>query len=33
VNFVVVAFDRPFLGEIGIKSEPYPLVYDQLMRR
>jgi hypothetical protein len=33
VIFVVFAFDRPFRGDMGIKSEPYQLVYDQLMRR
>ena len=31
VIFVVFAFDRPFRGDMGIKSEPYELVYDQLM--
>jgi len=33
VIFVVFAFDRPFRGDMGIKAEPYQLVYDQLMRR
>jgi hypothetical protein len=33
VIFVVLAFDRPFRGEMGIESEPYRLVYDQLMKR
>jgi hypothetical protein len=33
VIFVVFAFDRPFRGDMGIKSEPYQLVYEQLMRR
>ena len=33
VIFVVFAFDRPFRGDMGIKSEPYQLVYDQLMKR
>lgn len=33
VIFVVFAFDRPFRGDMGIKAEPYELVYDQLMRR
>ena len=32
-DFVVFAFDRPFRGDMGIKSEPYQLVYDQLMKR
>jgi len=33
VIFVILAFDRPFQGDMGIGSEPYQLVYDQLMRR
>jgi hypothetical protein len=33
VIFVVFAFDRPFRGEMGIKPEPYQLVYDQLMKQ
>ncbi len=33
VIFVVLAFDRPFRGDMGIGSEPYQLIYDQLMRR
>lgn len=33
VIFVVFAFDRPFRGDMGIKAEPYQLVYDQLMKR
>jgi hypothetical protein len=33
VIFVVFAFDRPFRGDMGIESEPYQLVYDQLMAR
>jgi hypothetical protein len=33
VIFVVLAFDRPFRGDLGIDSEPYELVYDQLMNR
>jgi hypothetical protein len=32
VIFVVLAFDRPFRGGMGIESEPYQLVYDQLMK-
>ena len=32
VIFVVFAFDRPFRGDMGIESEPYELVYDQLMK-
>jgi hypothetical protein len=33
VIFVVFAFDRPFRGDMGIKAEPYQLVYDHLLRR
>lgn len=33
VIFVVFAFDRPFRGDMGVESEPYQLVYDQLMKR
>jgi hypothetical protein len=33
VIFVVFAFDRPFRGEMGIKPEPYQLIYDQLMKQ
>lgn len=33
VIFVVLAFDRPFRGQLGISSEHYQLVYEQLMNR
>jgi len=33
VIFVILAFDRPFQGDMGIGPGPYQLVYDQLMRR
>ena len=33
VIFVVFAFDRPFRGDMGIASEPYELVHDDLMNR
>jgi hypothetical protein len=32
VIFVVLAFDRPFRGDLGIGPEPYQLIYDDLMR-
>lgn len=32
VIFVVLAFDRPFRGDLGIGPEAYELVYDQLMK-
>lgn len=34
VGFVItliVAFDRPFIGDLGIDPEPYKFVRDQLM--
>jgi hypothetical protein len=33
VIFMVFALDRPFRGDLGISSEPYQLVYDELMNR
>lgn len=33
VIFVVLAFDRPFRGDLGITSESYQIIYDQLMKR
>ena len=33
VIFVVLAFDRPFRGDMEIGSGPYQLIYDQLMKR
>jgi hypothetical protein len=32
VIFMVLALDRPFRGDLGIKADPYQLVYDQLMK-
>jgi hypothetical protein len=32
VIFVILSFDRPYRGDMGIGSEPYQLVYDHLMR-
>jgi hypothetical protein len=32
VIFMIVAFDRPFRGDLGLTAAPYELVYDQLMR-
>jgi hypothetical protein len=29
---MILAFDRPFLGDLGIGSEPYQVVRDQLMK-
>jgi hypothetical protein len=33
VIFVVFAFDRPFRGDMGVDSEPYEIMYEQLMTR
>jgi hypothetical protein len=33
VIFMVLALDRPFRGDLGIGSEPYQLIYDQLMKQ
>jgi Protein of unknown function (DUF4239) len=33
VIFLVVALDRPFRGDLGLRSDPYQLIYDQLMKR
>jgi hypothetical protein len=32
VIFMIVSLDRPFRGQLGIKADPYQLVYDQLMK-
>jgi hypothetical protein len=32
VIFMILALDRPFRGDLGLGSEPYRLIYDQLMR-
>jgi hypothetical protein len=32
VIFMIVALDRPFRGDLGVKADPYQLVYDQLMK-
>ena len=31
VIFMIVSMNRPFRGDLGIKADPYQLVYDQLM--
>jgi hypothetical protein len=30
---MILAFDRPFLGDLGIGSEPYQVIREQLMRQ
>ena len=32
VIFLIIAFDRPFRGELGLRPDSYQLVYDQLMK-
>ena len=31
VMFMILAFDRPFRGDLGLSPESYQLVYEQLM--
>jgi hypothetical protein len=33
IIFMILALDRPFRGDLGLPSDPYQLVYDQLMKR
>ena len=32
VIFMIFALDRPFRGDLGVGSEPYQLIYNQLMK-
>ena len=32
VIFMTLALDRPFRGDLGVRPEPYQLIYDQLMK-
>jgi len=32
IIFMIFALDHPFRGELGISSEPYQLIYEQLMK-
>ena len=32
VIFMTLALDRPFRGDLGIRPDPYQLIYDQLMK-
>lgn len=32
VIFMILTLDRPFRGNLGIRADPYQLVYDQLMK-
>jgi len=29
---MIVALDRPLRGDLGLRPDPYQLVYDQLMK-
>jgi Protein of unknown function (DUF4239) len=33
VIFMIFALDRPFRGDLGLRSDPYQLIHDQLMNR
>jgi hypothetical protein len=33
VIFMILAFDRPFRGELGLGPEPFQLIQNQLMKR
>ena len=30
--FMTFALDRPFRGDLGVRPEPYQLIYDHLMK-
>jgi uncharacterized protein DUF4239 len=32
IIFMILALDRPFRGDLGIRADPYQLIYDQLMK-
>jgi Protein of unknown function (DUF4239) len=33
VIFMIFALDRPFRGDLGVRPDPYQLIYDHLMKR
>jgi hypothetical protein len=33
IIFIIFALDRPFRGDLGLRPEPYELIYDQLMKQ
>lgn len=33
VIFMILALDRPFIGDLGVRPDSYQLIYDQLMKR
>jgi hypothetical protein len=32
IIFMIFALDRPFRGDLGVRADPYQLIYDQLMK-
>jgi hypothetical protein len=32
VIFMTFALDRPFRGDLGVRPDPYQLIYDHLMK-
>ena len=32
IIFMILSLDRPFRGDLGIRADPYQLIYDQLMK-
>ncbi len=32
VIFMILALDRPFMGDLGLPADPYQIIYDQLMK-
>ena len=33
IIFMILAFDRPFRGDLRIRADPYQLIYDQMMKQ
>lgn len=33
VIFIILALDRPYRGDLGLKPAPYEMLYEQLMSR
>ena len=32
IIFMILSLDRPFRGDLGVRADPYQLIYDQLMK-
>ena len=32
VIFMIFALDRPFIGDLGLRPDPYQLIYNHLMK-